>query len=137
VAVFVGLIAAPAIGGSLGTVLQFSFQALATGQLSYLSQSGSFLSAGLLAGLILGIPSSFTLGLLVHTLLVRRGLVRVWHYAFFGMLIAMTTAFSLALVIGSWTTFGATAIFFGLCGAIGGLTFWLIRRPDRDRKTTS
>jgi len=85
-------------------------------------------------GGVLGLPVALIFGPLIHMLMLDHD-VRRWHsYAAFGALIA-SCIFLLVLAASMHTPFyisGAVAASIILAGAIGGLTFWLIRRPDRD-----
>ena len=91
-------------------------------------------TAGALYGGMLGIIPSFLVGWPLHMVLQRAGLQQWWAYIVLGVILATVAGLLVAPV------FGLNVIEFGLgimlmmagSGAIGGIVFWLIRRPDRD-----
>jgi hypothetical protein len=62
-------------------------------------------------------------------------LVRVYHYTIGGSLIALLTMLLTWILSGVYGTFQIPILLlFASAGAIGGITFWFFRRPDRDAR---
>ena len=85
--------------------------------------------------------AAFTIGLLLHTAATRTKRVALWYYfagsALIGAALSawqMEPMLSLLSQTESWSVFPRLGIFaLGAgVGAVMGISFWLIRRPDRD-----
>lgn len=129
-----GLLAAPIVGGMIASTLMILLASILTPSSNALMMLHVSILAGLIAGAIFGVPAALLVGWPVHLLMKWRGVKRRHHYMLVGALIAV-----LPLAVSSGSALLASpnlgvplAISFLLAGAIGGVTFWLIRRPDRD-----
>jgi hypothetical protein len=129
-----GLFAGPIVGGGVSAPLTMLVVSILAPSPHVLPALLASILAGLVAGTLVGLPIALLVGFPVHLFMKRRGLVRLYHYMALGGLIALLP---FAVISGSPLAtspdlnvqFGMA---FGLAGAIGGLIFWLIRRPDRD-----
>lgn len=97
---------------------------------------------GAIFGAIWGTLLTLIAGLPMHDVLLRRQSTRAGHYTIAGGFIGLAPGVSFAFgsLIGTTADRWGDAASFVLAGAaagtIGGLTFWLIRRPDRDTART-
>ncbi len=96
---------------------------------------GFAISLAIMIASTLGITASIALGLPSHLLLKRAGQTHLIAYSAAGSLVGAISGTLYALFVGMTSNNGFWALPGGLAGAFGGLTFWVIRRPDRD--TTS
>jgi drug/metabolite transporter (DMT)-like permease len=93
-----------------------------------------WISFGALGGAFLGIPTALIAGPPVYLLMKRDRMARASHFAFFGGMTALLPCLLVCgpMVLSSPAAAGPIVALFALAGAIGGLVFWFIRRPDRD-----
>lgn len=133
---FWGLVLAPMIGGA-ASMLIYVLPVLSFGdeESRTLLKLHAVISTGFLAGAFLGLPASLLLGPFAHLLLLRQGWTSLLHYCTFGTVIALAVQCTVMLGFsglfvapGTWRV----ALLAAIAGAIGGVAFWLIRRPDRD-----
>lgn len=134
----IGLCLAPIVGGMAGLLIYMSYESIAN--------PGSFLAGGVVetlrfsvmagamyGGLLGGIPS-LLVGWPLHLAMQRAGWKRWWAYVGLGLLLALIAGFGIGPVFGLELMYfgGAIVLMLLISGAIGGLVFWLVRRPDRD-----
>jgi len=129
----IGLVLAPIVGAIVSVAITFGFASFLN-PIGWTSPSTFDLLFGTVSiGAAAGCPAAFILGPPIHIWLQYRRWVGVHHYIAFGALIGLITALALAVFFmqagGAIAIIGFMIIF---AGAIGGLVFWLIRRPDRD-----
>lgn len=139
VATIVGLIAAAAVTGAALAVGMVALSLIfgrgnATAGPNYLS----LILMGTVVGGTAGLIPAFLVGLPLHHYLVRMKWNGAKHYAALGAGVAIATTLVLLMIFlggqGAWLNPGV-AIFLAIvsfAGVMGGLTFWIIRRPDRD-----
>lgn len=99
-------------------------------QLFHLPSVRLALVLGLVFGFIMGVPVSATLGLALHTMLVETKRTSAIAYAMAGAPAGVCTVLAMGLLDGrfySWLLLPSCG-----AGALAGMCFWLIRRPDRD-----
>ena len=140
-----GLIAAP-LAGALASSL---FYAVLHTQLAPAFEIGSF-AAGVFASVIIvmvfalfyGVPYALFVGWPVHLFLLRVGFTGVFVYGCFAA--SFTVAFARVFIAPSFgfEPGGPNDLLelIGLAiiaGGVGGVSFWLIRRPDRDAVSVS
>lgn len=126
------LVAAPILGAMACTAFIVIYTIIVTPRTSLEGIPQVIAAGGLFGGYYGAIPS-LLVGWPVHLLMQRLKLVRMYAYAGGGLLIGI---FCLGIL---WLVFGGSGYIslglhtmFAAAGAIGGLAFWLIRRPDRD-----
>lgn len=141
----IGLIAAPIVGGALGMPIFLTGLQL-TGDLSSLPANPGLVSwvanflglmiGGSMVGAVFGLAPAFLLGSPLHIFLVRSQHTGRIHYAALGGLIGVVAPFAMSFQVNPLGAglpllmqFLSLAL---LSGVLGGLTFWFIRRPDRD-----
>lgn len=138
---FWGLLLAPMIGGAVSAMIS-ALPLLVFGNEEVRTSLNlpAAMSMGFLIGAFLGLPAALTLGLPIHLLLLRYGWTSLLHYSAFGAVIAFAMQSTLMLAFNGLSFLGAEhgiwalSLLTALAGAIGGLVFWLIRRPDRDAR---
>ncbi len=105
-----------------------------------LTQGGpTSLNPGILAGAMLfggaqaakALPVSVPLGALLHVALIRTGQTGLLPYVGAGVVVAAASALALGLVDG-FAFNAAFAVMCAVSGVLGGLLFWMARRPDRN-----
>ena len=136
----VALVAAPITGGIGGVLVLFAFgmgyQLFFSGRVD-LSGLGNPLwmmiaSSVMTNAIVAGVPLSLIAGLPVHLLLTKLRMVGWLTYAVGGGAIALAGMVVVQETLG-WRFYAPFVLaVVGGGGAIGGLAFWLIRRPDRD-----
>lgn len=100
------------------------------------------LAIGALFGAIWGTLLTVGAGLPVHALLLRRGTTHAGSYLVAGGVIGLAPGafFAIGPLMGTTADKWSDAASFVLAGAaagmVGGMAFWLIRRPDRDAART-
>mgnify|MGYP000901177172 FL=1 len=137
----IGLCLAPIVGGMVGLLIYITYENI--------TNPGSFLGGGffetlrfslmagaMYGGLLGGIPS-LLVGWPLHLAMQRAGWKQWWAYAGLGVVLALIAGFGIGPVFGLELMYfgGAIVLMLLMSGAIGGLIFWLIRRPDRDAVT--
>jgi hypothetical protein len=147
---FAVALSAPAAGAILSLVLGFTVMRSAIFTVPHPTIDSQFVDAdfgqilinifivtsgGFMLGGILGWPVMLALGLPTHALLIRKTTAKAWHYAIAGLI----AGFAAGLLRFVTERSGAPASELTLLLAIGGvsgvitaLTFWIIRRPDKD-----
>ncbi|HEV7693332.1 MAG TPA: hypothetical protein VGO52_21030 [Hyphomonadaceae bacterium] len=84
-------------------------------------------------GGIIGFAAAIILGLPAHLALQRLRLCSLPVYAGLGLLIAAVTLLATAAAYGGVAIIDqALSMSAAIVGVVSGVTFWLIRRPDRD-----
>lgn len=97
---------------------------------------------GALFGAIWGTLLTVGAGLPVHALLLRRGTTRAGSYLVAGGLIGLAPGafFAIGPLMGAtadkWSDAASLVLAGTAAGMVGGMAFWLIRRPDRDASRT-
>lgn len=134
---WLGLVAASLTGSITGSVILWLNMNI-TGQHTYLT--GPYiadplfaLTVGVVAGGLFGIPAAFALGWPLHVVLQCRKITGLTVYLAVGSALAVMTNVPFVISAGRDLPFGdgVTLIACLVTGAIAGLVFWLIRRPDR------
>jgi hypothetical protein len=125
----IGLMLAPIIGFfvmALVGVFPEAIDELSARAEPILGQVLSFLSMTLMFGMIISFPVGFLLLWPAHMLLSRLHWINVIAYI------------ALGAGLGAVLSFGFVELLYGTIpgGAVGGLVFWLIRRPDKDSALT-
>ena len=140
-----GLVAAPLVGalagGSLYVVLHTQFGNEFT--LANLFGNAVLIAViGIISGFLYGVPYALFVGWPAHLLLLRFGLTSVFVYVCLAA--SATAAFASVFVAPSFgfdvlapKSFLELISSAAIAGGIGGLVFWLIRRPDRDAVSAS
>lgn len=134
----VALCVAPVVGGTIGLLLYLAYEnafqpnSVFAGDLFVTLRLG--LTLGPVYGGLLGIIPSLLVGWPLHMAMQRAGLKLWWHYALLGIILAAVAALLVSPLMGLDVIYLGIAIMLMMAGsgAIGGLVFWLIRRPDRD-----
>ena len=133
-----GLFLAPIAGGMTGLLIYLGYSSIVDPTSVVGGDTVDTLRFGVTAGAmyggLLGVVPSFLVGWPLHIVMQRLRLTQWWAYIALGLLLAAVAGLLVA------PTFGMSVIYFGagimlmlaMSGAIGGLVFWLIRRPDRD-----
>ena len=137
----VALSVAPVVGGTIGLLLYPGYEnacqpnGVFAGDLFVTLRLG--LTLGPLYGGLLGIIPSILVGWPLHMAMQRAGLKLWWHYAVLGVILAAIAAPLVSPLMGLDVIYLGIAIMLMMAGsgAIGGLVFWLVRRPDRDAVT--
>lgn len=145
---FAGLLLAPVAGG-LGSplivslvicVIDFINRGFDWHAFEVMSSLGQFTFYFLIYAALFGIPISLAIGTLAYLALRRRGLNGFVVYLVGGATIGMVGAMSVSALAGLGVGLLLFPVFIALMscsGGIGGLVFWLIRRPDRDAPSAS
>lgn len=138
----IGLLCAPLAGSVMAIFTAFIALQMINGQAFGIpfDQIVPLLQMGAMLGAYVGFPVAFLFGWPIHVGLMQRNASKALYYVLFGALIAIATFAVATTVTGyhfrlvlDWQ-FILTGLSFLTAGAIGGLTFWLIRRPDRDNQ---
>lgn len=139
----VGLIAAPVVGGVVGTTCLAVYSVIAN-EGGHVRDMKTFLMifsmviSGPWIGLLYGVAPALLIGWPVHTYLVRAGRNGLITYALGGAIIGFVgIAIMMPLLLGldliqTLLIYPVTGLILVAVGASAGLVFWLIRRPDRD-----
>lgn len=134
---------APIAGGAAGLFIYLCYS-LATdpsqGLLTDFWDSLRFsLTGGAFYGGMFGVLPSFIVGWPLHLVLQRIHMTGWWAYVALGIGLSAIAGFIVAPLFGLSPTYLDTELRVMLftCGAIGGLVFWFIRRPDRDAISTT
>ncbi len=137
-----GLFLAPIIGCLVGSGLfvisNIAFESLATD--SYTArQHELWYILGYVAiysfqiSIVIGVPVSFVFGLAIHVALERASISNLLAYAGAGAALGIIALELFLLSRGDGASFEyGIPVLGGLCGGLSALTFWFIRRPDRD-----
>jgi hypothetical protein len=133
------LLSAPIVGASLANLVLLAYIGATTDRPLIVGPTSATLTFALpiMFGAIMGWPASL-LALPVHAWLIKRGYTSVLVYILLGTASAIVLALARPLV--GWPPIPVLDLMLvGLvtAGAIGGLIFWLIRRPDRDHPAAS
>lgn len=88
---------------------------------------------GFVVGAVVGIPLMATLGVLIHRRLQSIGRTQWGVYMFAGQIGGILASVALIAFGGAGYIWFLPIILLG--GALTGVFFWLIRRPDRDQET--
>lgn len=134
-ATIAGLLCAPPAGAFLANCFMVIYLHATTDGPVIVGPTSATLTFALpiMYGALFGWPVAFVIGWPIHIVLQLQRANSALHYAIFGAAVACTLL-PLVLISGALTGFlGLFTSGVGLAGAIGGLAFWLIRRPDRDR----
>jgi hypothetical protein len=141
VTTIIGLIVAPAVTGA-AIVIGLIIVSLIMGYGGSIGVGGpgnmAFLIMGVIFGATFGLIPSILVGLPLHHYFVHMKWNRALHYAALGAGIAPAALLLMTLVFlsgqGTWLNLqvALTFLLIAFAGAVGGLTFWIIRRPDRD-----
>lgn len=135
----VGLLCAPVVGVTVAIYFGMLFDFVGRGSsIDYAYMLNSAGSVGAVLGAYLGWPTAFLFGWPIHVGLLDRNATKLRHYVGLGAVIGVTLFLTVTLVTGAVRfaldpSFASLALTSTAAGALGGLTFWLIRRPDRDR----
>lgn len=128
-----GLALAPIIGGLGALAFMIAFSSFLNPLGWSVPSFGTFLLGAIYIAALVGWPAAVVLGIPTHLELKRRGWTGALNYFGFGALIGLATMIILMIMLNQ---FGGAAMVIGfmivLAGALGGLAFWLIRRPDKD-----
>ncbi len=143
-----GLLLAPVAGGFgspivfafVGSLIDFSNPGFDWGAFASLRALGPVTFYFLIYAALLGIPMSLVIGTPAYLALRKLGLNGFIVYLFVGAAIGFIGAMSVGALSGwgiglflvPWLS-----VLISCGGGIGGLTFWLIRRPDRDAVSPS
>jgi hypothetical protein len=133
------LLCAPIVGASLANLALLAYIGATTDGPLIVGPTSATLTFALpiMSGAMLGWPAAF-LAWPVHAWLLKRGHTSALIYILLGTACATLLAIAGALLDWAYISLlGLMLVGLVISGAIGGLTFWLIRRPDRDRKATS
>lgn len=139
----IGLLCAPLVGAVMAMFAAFMALQLINGQAFGIpvDQIMPLLQMGAMLGAYAGWPVAFLFGWPIHVGLMQRNASKAPYYVLFGAFIATATFVVATTVTGylfrfilDWQ-FILTGLSFLTAGAIGGLVFWLIRRPDRDNQS--
>lgn len=130
--------AAPIVGGTIGLLLYLSYTNIfypgspLAGDFFVTLRLG--LTLGALYGGLLGALPSLLVGWPLHMAMQRAGLKQWWHYVVLGVILAAIAALLVSPLMGLDMLYLGLEVMLmmALSGAIGGVVFWLIRRPDRD-----
>lgn len=128
-----GLLCAPVGGAFLTTVIFVAIMSATSDRPVIVGPTSATLTFAvpLMLGAIYGWPIAFIIGWPAHAYLAKRGDAALSAYIVLGACIALALALLLIFAQRLWANWLSFA-FFATAGAITGLTFWLIRRPDRD-----
>ncbi len=135
-ATIAGLLCAPPVGAFLANCFVVIYLHATTEGPVIVGPTSATLTFALpiMYGAYFGWPIAFLIGWPVHILLQLQRANSALHYSIFGAAIGWILL-PVAFIAGALTgLLGLIALGFGLAGAIGGLIFWLIRRPDRDTR---
>lgn len=133
-----GVVLAPFVGAAAGSVVT-----ALTAPLMSPDQTGwgsvpvlllMFLFGSFYVGATVGIAASLVLGLPAHALVSRLGLVSVWPYLACGAAAGAAVCWGWFAVMSAQNDLPDTPVLLIalFTGATSALTFWLIRRPDRN-----
>ena len=140
---FAGLLLAPVAGGFgspiifvlVGSLIDFINRKFDWGAFESMRALGPFTFFFLIYSVLLGIPISLVIGPPAYLGLKKLGVNGFVAYLVGGAAIGMLGAISVGMLTG-WSVglflFPGLSVLISCGGGIGGLTFWLIRRPDRD-----
>jgi hypothetical protein len=136
-----GLFLAPIVGGAIAMPLYPLLLNLIRGMfvsLENLRDLGSMAQTGALLGAWMGVIPAFVLGVPVHALLMKTRKTHLLFYVGLGSVIAFVSFVTLSPLYGFGVAWGPSIRAYlpvvPLCGGLGGVLFWFIRRPDRDSK---
>lgn len=129
-----GLVLAPLLGGALAAAVLALAAAImnpSSGALIILHVS---IMVGFIAGAVFGVPAALLVGLPMHLIMMRTGIVGRRYYATMGGVIAVLLCVTLSgpAMLTSRTLSATLVAAFALGGTVGGIVFWSIRRPDRE-----
>lgn len=136
-----GLLSAPIVGSVVAMFAALIALQLITGRGFGMptEQIIPMLQLAVALGAYVGLPVAFLFGWPIHVALMQRKTSKAMHYALFGALCAVVT-FMIATTITGYVfrfifhwEFALTGLSFLTAGAIGGIVFWFVRRPDRDQ----
>lgn len=133
-----GLLAAAVVAGMATGAAIFVITATLWGWSSTSLASPSMIVLGGAVGGSVGLVPAYLVGLPLHHYLARRRRNDASTYAGMGAAVTLTTAAILFFLFPaspaiSKIVIGAVLLPLApIGGAVGGLTFWFIRRPDRD-----
>lgn len=128
-----GMALAPAIRSIASVALTFAFADFMNPRGAAPNFIWPMIVGSSIIGACIGWPAALAFGFPAHALMLRRRWTGPWRYAGLGALIGLVMTIVLAIFLAQT---GAAVFVIGfmivLAGAIGGLVFWLIRRPDKD-----
>jgi len=140
----IGLVAAPAVtGATFAICMMILATVLSSGGATGWRGSGGLglLITSTVAGGIVGLVPALIVGLPLHHYFVRKRWNRALHYAAIGAAVGALSILVIMFVFQMWSS-GMNPLplpglymfvgMFAVSGTAGGLTFWIIRRPDRD-----
>jgi len=129
-------VAAPFIGALIAIPVYLAIVGLIGGESSLLAFIRVAFTIALYTGALLGVPAMVLFGLPIHSILLAFGYRSAWHYSLMGALAGMVVGAIVLLWLSdapAETTNWAPSFALGsFTGALSALTFWLVRRPDRD-----
>ena len=130
------LLCAPPAGAFLATCIILVPIALTSSQPLFVGPTSATLTFALpiMYGAAVGWPAGLLVGWPVHALLQRGSIVSPLPYIALGGLIALIPPSALMglNILRAPDIFVTPSGILVLAGAVAGLVFWLIRRPDRD-----
>lgn len=145
VTTIIGLVVAPATTGAVFSICLIILQMVFSAGTSYAARGANNLAIIVIStvgGGIVGLAPALVVGLPMHHYLVRRQWNGAVHY---GALGAGVGALSVVVVMTIFQVWAGGGMFpfllpgfymilglFTVSGTAGGLSFWIIRRPDRD-----
>jgi hypothetical protein len=145
VTTIIGLIVAPATTGAVFAITLIIIQLVFSAGTSYPTRGTNNLAIILVStvgGGIVGLAPALVVGLPMHHYLVRKQWNRALHYAALGAGVGALSIVVMVTIFQAWASGGGLPFLlpgfymflgmFAVSGAAGGLTFWIIRRPDRD-----
>lgn len=136
-----GIIAALGFGLTMGAGLVFTqvtedYSQVPATQQHIAGMLAFLVGVGVFQGVIYGSLAMVILGLPRHELLLKRTKARAWMYAAAGLIAgaAFGAIFALPALLASPQVVSSAALLplGATAGAAAAMTFWLIRRPDRD-----
>jgi hypothetical protein len=132
----VGLILAPTVGGAAGMV-GAELVSLAAQPSAFGGTDNPFVALilGAYGGGILGAPGAIIFGWPLHLLLLKQRWTHLAVYVSLGAMLGVVSSLLVASLLGQalvQVLFSQLVLVLAFSGAVGGLVFWQIRRPERD-----
>lgn len=131
-----GAFGSPTIVFFVSSVIDFINRGFDWRAFAIMTSSGAFTLIFLIYAVVFGIPITIVIGTPAYLVLKKLGANGFAVYLVGGAIIAIIGAMSAAALTG-WGMglfVSGFILLIASSGGIGGLTFWLIRRPDRDAK---
>lgn len=137
-----GLLLAPIVGGAVAMPIYLLVMDLMNGRLESSGTLNDLLGAiqvGAYFGGYMGVIPAFLFGVPVHAALMNTGRTHLPFYVGLGPVIAFVSFAIVSPLYGFGAAWSSPARDYLpvvlLCGAFGGIVFWLIRRPRRKPDT--